>query len=154
MGVFVFLIQMGSFTCRVLLFGSLSMMFALSQSTMWLSVIARSVMTHLLKLDINLFPQLLVYFSLFVLSTSFLCSSSRVFSSLPVSPIYSAPQFLHDVWYTSSPCSVFYGLQVLATLGQCCVATTDELGGWFLLLLRHWRKRSWKVERYVSFVTQ
>ncbi|KAK2187950.1 hypothetical protein NP493_149g04020 [Ridgeia piscesae] len=47
----------------------------------------------------------LVYVSLFVLSTSFLCSSCRVFSSLPVSPIHSAPQFLHGIWYTSSPCS-------------------------------------------------
>ena len=55
--------------------------------------------------DINLFFPLLVYFSFFVLSTSFLCSSSRVFSSLPVSPMYSAPQFLHGIWYTSSPCS-------------------------------------------------
>ena len=27
------------------------------------------------------------------------------FSSLPVSPMYSAPQFLHGIWYTSSPCS-------------------------------------------------
>ena len=26
-------------------------------------------------------------------------------SSLPVSPMYSAPQFLHGTWYTSSPCS-------------------------------------------------
>ena len=32
------------------------------------------------------FP-LLVYFSLFVLSTSFLCSSKRLFNSLPVSPL-------------------------------------------------------------------
>ena len=52
----------------------------------------------------SFFP-LLVYLSFFVLSTSFLCSSSRVFSSLPVSPMYSAPQFLHGIWYTSSPCS-------------------------------------------------
>ena len=52
----------------------------------------------------SFFP-LLVYFSFFLLSTSFLCSSSRVFSSLPVSPMYSAPQFLHGIWYTSSPCS-------------------------------------------------
>ncbi|KAK2189658.1 hypothetical protein NP493_100g02030 [Ridgeia piscesae] len=51
------------------------------------------------------FVELLVYFSLFVLSTSFLCSSSRDFSSLPVSPFYSAPQFVHGIWYTSSPCS-------------------------------------------------
>ena len=29
----------------------------------------------------------------------------RVFSSLHVSPTYSAPQFLHGIWYTSSPCS-------------------------------------------------
>ena len=55
--------------------------------------------------DINLFFPLLVHFSFFLLSTSFLCSSSRVFSSLPVSPMYSAPQFLHGIWYTSSPCS-------------------------------------------------
>ena len=51
----------------------------------------------------SFFP-LLVYFSVFVF-TSFLCSSSRMFSSLPVSPMYSAPQFLHGIWYTSSPCS-------------------------------------------------
>ena len=44
-------------------------------------------------------------FLFFVLSKSFLCSSSRVFSSLPVSPMYSAPQFLHGIWYTNSPCS-------------------------------------------------
>ena len=44
----------------------------------------------------SFFPRL-VYFSFFVLSTSFLCSSSRVFSSLPVSPMYSAPQFLHGI---------------------------------------------------------
>ena len=44
-----------------------------------------------------------VYFSLFMLS--FLCSSNHVFSSLPVSPLHSAPQFLHGIWYTSSPCS-------------------------------------------------
>ena len=43
------------------------------------------------------FFSLLVYFSFFVLSTSFLCSSSRVFSSLPFSPMYSAPQFLHGI---------------------------------------------------------
>ena len=50
------------------------------------------------------FP-LLVYLYFFVLSTSFLCSSSRVFGSLLVSPMYSATQFLHGIWYTSSPCS-------------------------------------------------
>ena len=50
------------------------------------------------------FP-LLVYFFLIVLSTYFLCSSSHVFSSLPVSSMYSAPHFLHGIWYTSSPCS-------------------------------------------------
>ena len=49
---------------------------------------------------------LLVCFSLFMFSTSFLCSSSRVFSSLPVSPKYSTPQFLHGIWYASSLCSV------------------------------------------------
>ena len=48
--------QMDSFTCLVLLFGSLSMMFAPSQSIMWFSVVAWSVMADLLKLDINLFP--------------------------------------------------------------------------------------------------
>ena len=51
------------------------------------------------------FVPLLVYFSCFVLSTSFLCSSSRILSSRYVSPMYSAPQFLHGIWYTSSPCS-------------------------------------------------
>ena len=76
-----------------------------SQSMMWFSVVAWSVRADLLMVDINLFFPLLVYFSFFVLSTSFLCSSSRVFSSLPVSPMYSAPQFLHGIWYTSSRCS-------------------------------------------------
>ena len=59
----------------------------------------------LLMVDINLVFPLLVYLSFFVLSTSFLCSSSRAFSSVPVSPMYSAPQFLYGIWYTSSPCS-------------------------------------------------
>ena len=72
---------------------------------MWFSVVAWSVRADLLMLDINLFFPLLVYFSFFMLSTSFLCSSGHVFSSLPVSPMYSAPQFLHGVWYTSLPCS-------------------------------------------------
>ncbi|KAK2189139.1 hypothetical protein NP493_114g00016 [Ridgeia piscesae] len=72
------------------------MMFAPSESMIWFSVVTWSVRADLLKL---------VYFSLFVLSTSFLCSSSRIFNSLPVSPIYSAPQFLYGIWYTSSPCS-------------------------------------------------
>ena len=43
-----------------------------------------------------------LYFPFFVLSTSFLCSSSHVFF---VSPMYSAPQFLHGTSYTSSHCS-------------------------------------------------
>ena len=76
-----------------------------SQSMMWFSVVAWSVRADLLMVNINLFSPLLVYFSFFVLSTSFLCSSSRIFSSLPVSPVYLAPQFLHGIWYTSSPCS-------------------------------------------------
>ena len=105
MGVVVFLIQMASLMCRILRLGSLSTMFTPSQSIMWFSVVAWSVRADLLMVDINLFFPLLVYFSFFVLSTSFLCSSSRVFSSLPVSPMYSAPQFLHGIWYTSSPCS-------------------------------------------------
>ena len=61
------------------------------------------------------FYPLVVYFSFFVLSTSFLCSSSRVFSSLPVSPMYSAPQFLHGIGYTSSPCSSSSTLSVGCT---------------------------------------
>ena len=90
---------MASLMCRILRLGSLSTIITPSQSMMWLSVV------DLLMVDINLFFPLLVYFSFFVLSTSFLCSSSHVFSSLPVSPMYSAPQFLHGIWYTSSPCS-------------------------------------------------
>ena len=105
MGVLAFLIQMASLMCRILRLGSLSTIFTPSQSMMWFSVVAWSVRADLLMVDINLFFPLLVYFSFFVLSTSFLCSSSRVFSSLPVSPMYSAPQFLHGIWYTSSPCS-------------------------------------------------
>ena len=100
-----FFIQMASLMCRILRLGSLSTMLTPSQSMMWFSVVAWSVRADLLMVDINLFFPLLVYFSFFVLSTSFLCSSSRVFSSLPVSPMYSAPQFLHGIWYTSSPCS-------------------------------------------------
>ena len=53
----------------------------------------------------SFFPAPCVFLFFVVLSTSFLCSTSRVFSSLPVSPMYSAPQFLHGIWYTSSPCS-------------------------------------------------
>ena len=53
----------------------------------------------------SFFPRSLCISLFFVLSTSFLCSFSRLFSSLPVSPMYSAPQFLHGIWYTSSPCS-------------------------------------------------
>ena len=105
MGVLAFLIQMASLICRILRLGSLSTIFTPSQSMMWFSVVAWSVRADLLMVDINLFFPLLVYFSFFLLSTSFLCSSSHVFSSLPVSPMYSAPQFLHGIWYTSSPCS-------------------------------------------------
>ena len=91
--------------CRILRLGSLSTMFHSVQSMMWISVVAWSVRADLLMVDINLFFPLVVYFSFIVLSTSFLCSSSRVFSSLPLSPMYSAPQFLHGIRYTSSPCS-------------------------------------------------
>ena len=61
---------------------------------MWFSVVTLSVRADLLMVDINLFFPLIVYFPFFELSTSFLCSSSRVLSSLPVSPMYSAPPFL------------------------------------------------------------
>ena len=60
-------------------------------------VVTWSVRADLLMVDINLFFPLLVYFPFFVLSTSFLCPSSRVFNSLPISPMYSAPQFLHGI---------------------------------------------------------
>ena len=66
----VFLIQIASFTCWVLLFGSLSPSLLCD---------FQSVRADLLKLDINLFPAPCV-FSLFMLSTSFLCSSSREMS--------------------------------------------------------------------------
>ena len=56
-GVFIFLIQMASFTCRVLLFGSLLILFASSQSVMWFSIVAWSVKADLLKLEISLFPR-------------------------------------------------------------------------------------------------
>ena len=105
MDVLVFLIQMASLICWILWLGSLYTIFTPSQSMMWFSVVAWSVRAGLLMVDINLFFPLLVYLSFFVLSTSFLCSSNHVFSSLPVSPMYSAPQFLHGIWYTSSPCS-------------------------------------------------
>ena len=78
-----FLIQMASLICRILRLGSLSTCFTPSQSMMWFSVVAWSVRADLLMVDINLFLSLLVYFSFFVLSTFFLCSYSRVFSSLP-----------------------------------------------------------------------
>ena len=117
-GVFVFLIQMASFICRVLLFGSFSMIIAPSQSMMWFSVIAWSV-TVTVSADLLL----LVYFSLFVLSASFLCSSSLVFSCLPVSPIHSAPQFLHGIWYNSSPCSTS------STLSFGCTSTRLRVVG-------------------------
>ena len=105
MGVLAFAIQMAFLMRRILRLGSLSTIFTPSQSMMWFSVVAWSVRADLLMVDINLFFPLLVYFSFFVFSTSFLCSSSRVFGSLPVSTMYSAPQFLHGIWYTSSPCS-------------------------------------------------
>ena len=47
-GVFVFLIQMASFICQVILFDSLSMIFAPSQSIVSFSVVAWSVMVDLL----------------------------------------------------------------------------------------------------------
>jgi len=53
-GVFVLLIQMAAFSCRVLLFDSLSMTFPPSRSMMWLSVVAWSMRADLLKIDINL----------------------------------------------------------------------------------------------------
>ena len=57
------------------------------------SVVAWSVRADFSKLDIGLFFLLLVYFPLFVLSL--LCSSSRVFSHLPVSPICSLQYTRH-----------------------------------------------------------
>ena len=48
---------------------------------MWFSVVAWSVRADLLMVDINIFSAPCV-FPIFVLSSSFLCSSSRVLSSL------------------------------------------------------------------------
>ena len=45
---------------------------------MWFSVVAWSVRADLLMVDINLFFPLLVHFPFFMLSISFLCSSSHV----------------------------------------------------------------------------
>ena len=107
-----FLIQMASLMCRILRLGSLSTMFTPSQSMMWFSVVAWSVRADLLMVDINLFFPLLVYFSFFVLSTSFLCSSSRVFSSLPLSPMYSfLPNVLSTTvlaWYLVHQFTLFF----------------------------------------------
>ncbi len=65
-----------------------------------ISVVTWSVRVVLLKLNINLFSLLLVYFSLFVLSTSFLCSSNRIFSSLSISPIHHI-----SCMVSGTPCS-------------------------------------------------
>ena len=118
----------------------------------WFSVVAWSVRADLLMVDINLF--FLVYFPFFMLSTSFLCSSNRVLSSLPVSPMYSAPQFLHVIWYTSSPCSssstmslgctnrrlrVVWGCMVVATpyffSTRCTLSETPSMYGMTTWLL-------------------
>ena len=98
---------MASFNC------SLSMIFAPSQPTMLFSVVAWSVRTVLLKFIFS--SHFLCISLLFVLFASFLCSSSHVFSSLPVSPIYSAPQFLHGICYTSLPCPASCTLSIGCT---------------------------------------
>ena len=46
-------------------------------------------------------PCVFLFFRVVYILSVFLQSC---FSSLPVSPMYSAPQFLHGIWYTSSPC--------------------------------------------------
>ena len=103
MGVLVFLIQMASLMCRILRLGSLSTMFTPSQSMMWFSVVAWSVRADLLMVDIFFpAPCVFLFFRVVYILSVFLQSC---FSSLPVSPMYSAPQFLHGIWYTSSPCS-------------------------------------------------
>ena len=96
---------MASLICQILRLGSLSTIFTHSQSMLWFSVVTWSVRADLLMVDNNLFFPLLVFFSFLLLSTSFLCSFSHGLSSLPVSPMYSAPQFLHGIWYTNSLCS-------------------------------------------------
>ena len=87
------------------------------QSMMWFSVVAWSVRADLLMVDINLFSPLLVYFSFFVLSTSFLCSSSRVLV------VFLSPQCTQH----HSSCMVF-GTPVhhvlLALLCPCDVPTS------------------------------
>ena len=90
--------------------------------------------------DINLFSRSLLYFPFFVLSTSFLCSSSRVLCSIPVSPMYSAPQFLHGIWYTSSPCSSSSTLSLGCTnrrlrvvLGRMAVVTPHFISTRYIL---------------------
>ena len=131
MGVLAFLIQIASLMCRILRLGSLSTIFTPSQSMIWFSVFTWCVRADLLMVDINLFFPLLVCFSFFLLSTSFLCSSSRVFSRLPVSPMYSAPQLLNGIWYTSSPYSSSSTLSLGCTNKRLRVVCGDA---WLLLL--------------------
>ena len=95
----------GFLMCRILRLGSLSTMLTPSQSMMWFSVVAWSVRADLLMVDINLSFPLLVYFSFFRVVYILSVFLQSCFSSLHVSPMYSAPQFLHGIWFTSSPCS-------------------------------------------------
>ena len=54
-GCLVFLIEIASLICRILRLGSLSTIFAPSQSMTWFSVVAWSVRADLFMVDINLF---------------------------------------------------------------------------------------------------
>ena len=114
-GVFVLLIQMASFICRVLLFGSLSIVFAPSPSLMWFSVVAWSVWVDLLKLDIKLFPAPCVFLTVHVVYVL----PVFVLSCFQQSPYLSnIPGTTVLAWYLVRQLTLFCKLYLVLWLSQ------------------------------------